>query len=147
MCALPIYLGLVGEIGGRIDEYAELDVPFDAVEPAERRLHLRDQHQRAALRCALAVIEIAIGAEPAGHQRAVVEGKLARNVEQPARRDGGNLGGDGGGGFGKRELKLETDRRSGGEGTSVSERVELGGRRVIKKNKQKRKHRDNRNKQ
>src|SRR3546814_6700294 len=37
-------LGLVGEIGGRIDEYAELDDPFDAVEPAEGRLHLPDKH-------------------------------------------------------------------------------------------------------
>src|SRR3546814_16219715 len=142
MCALPIYLGLVGEIGGRIDEYAELDVPFDAVEPAERRLHLRDQHQRAALRCAIAVIEIAIGAEPAGHQRAVVEGKLARNVEQPARRDGGNIGGDGGGGFGKRELKLEQlavdsigARKSVVSAKSESVRVDRGGRRIIKKKK------------
>src|SRR3546814_21070175 len=62
-------LGLVGAIGGRIDEYAELDDPFDAVEPAERRLHLRDQPQRAALPCATALLEIALGAAPTGPQR------------------------------------------------------------------------------
>ena len=52
------------------------------MKPAQRLLHLRDQHQRAPLRRLDPVIEIAIGTQPAGHQLTVVEWQLSRNMQQ-----------------------------------------------------------------
>ena len=94
-------LGLVGEAGGAADEHAELHDPLDAVEAAQRLADLREQHDAAGARGGLAIVDVAILAEPSGHQRAVVERELARDVEQSAGLDGRHIGGNRRGRFGK----------------------------------------------
>src|SRR5688572_14884255 len=64
-------LGLVGEGRGAVDEHAELDHPLDAVERPQSRLHLGDQHHRAALGGLAAALDVMVLAEPAGDQAAL----------------------------------------------------------------------------
>ena len=91
-------LGLVGERGSAVDEHAKLDDPFDPVERAQRRFHLRKQHDPATPRCRHSAIEIGVLAEPSFDQAAVFgEADLAGDVKQPARLDRRDVGGDGGG--------------------------------------------------
>ena len=95
-------LGLVGEIGRRIDEHAELDDPLDPLEIAERRLDLRQQHDAAAPGGGDPAVEVHVLAEPAFDQAAVLgEADLARDVEQPAELDRRDIGRDRGRGLGQ----------------------------------------------
>src|SRR3546814_540537 len=75
-------LGLVSEGTGAVDEDAELHDPLDAVEVAQRLLHLCDQHHTAGARRLLTIVDVAVFTETAGHELPFVERKLARNMEQ-----------------------------------------------------------------
>src|SRR3546814_3591614 len=54
-----------------------------------------DLHDPAGPRGGIAIIDLAILAEAAGHQRAAFERELTRNVEQVPGLDGRHIGGDG----------------------------------------------------
>ena len=75
---------------------------LDAVERAERRLHLREQHDPATPCGRDAAFQIHVLAKPAEDQAAVLgEADLAGDVEQAALLDRRDIGGDGGGGLRK----------------------------------------------
>ena len=82
---------------GRIDERAELDDPRDPVERAERGLELGKDHQPAGPRRGEALVGRDVLAEPPGHELAVHERQLARDVGEVAGDDHRDIGGDGGG--------------------------------------------------
>src|SRR3954466_8937745 len=64
-------LGLMGEAPGAVDEHAQLDDPLAPLEP-HRLLDLREQHEAAGARGADPEVEIALLAETAGEQGAVL---------------------------------------------------------------------------
>src|SRR6185312_1060869 len=89
------------------DEHAELHDAFDPVERAKRRLHLREEHDPAAARSLLASFEVSVFTEAALDQAAVLgKADLARNVEESAFLDGGDIGRNGGRRLGQGDCKF-----------------------------------------
>jgi hypothetical protein len=90
-----------------VHEHAQLDDLFDPRPVAVQRLaDLCDEHQRAAPRGVIAACLVGVGAQPSGHDLPVAEGKLAADMQQPARLDDGDIGGNRRGGFGKLEAEV-----------------------------------------
>ena len=83
-------LGLVGEVGGRIDEHAQLHDPLDPRRDRREPLHLRHHHQRRT-RCAASCPSSRSTSSPSRPVTSVpsLERQLPRQMEQPARLDDG----------------------------------------------------------
>ena len=98
------HLGLIGEIGGRGDEAAQLDHLRNPVEQTGG-LELRQDHQPAGARRLLAALQAHLRAQLAGHQLASDEGQLPRNEAPAALHHQRLIAGDGCGGFGQGEAE------------------------------------------
>jgi hypothetical protein len=97
----------------------ELDDPLDAAEP-DRLFDLRQDHDPASARGARPIVQVAIFAEAADHELAILEGKLAGKVQEAVRLDGGHVGRHRSGGLRKGDSRV---RQGGRECQSWRERL------------------------